>query len=689
VTDRSRPARSGLASPSPSHRDPRRPRQPPERRADIQGLRAVAGLLVVLFHAGLHLPGGFLGVDVFFVISGFVITSTLLRELAAGNRIDLAGFYVRRVKRLLPAMAVMVTVVAGIGILAAPIGGQRQGALTGASASAYLANAYLYSVHDSYFTVSAALNPFLHTWSLSVEEQFYLAFPLILLIGWRSARRGAGESWRRGSAAAAVLIVTVISYLLWRGTLADAASAAGIGDLPRFSFYGSPARAWEFGVGAVGALAAPWVSSHLSRLGALAFGVAGLGTIAVAATAAPDTSSSLAVLPTGFAPVLPVLGALLVIVAGTATTGGAARLLSVRPAVRLGDLSYSWYLWHWPLIVFAAALAPGAGWAVPLAAAFSLVPAWLSYRFVETPVRASRRVRGRRVAALASVCALVPISVAFASVHAVRALDLGNWRELSPLHADAARGCTSAASLDPALEPTCTWAPAHATGRVVLIGDSNAGQFTEPVVAAAERAGLATTVAAAPGCPLVELQVVENGRSVKPCWQFVQRAVVELQRSRPNLVIIGARTAAYLGSRIDHARDLGRSPETVGLRLPSERAVTTAEEKARLWELGLRSLLHRLVRAGVPVIFVYPTPVFAEWTSAEGCAVVRLLTRTCEPAVSRAAVDRERKLAVSADRSALAGVPGAFGLDFIDELCTPSACRTTRNGIAMYRASLT
>ena len=189
-----------------------------QRRADIQGLRAVAVLLVVAFHAGLPVPGGFSGVDVFFAISGFVITGTLLRELTSAGRIDLPRFYARRVRRLLPALALMVTVVAVLGTLASPLATQRTGALTGIAASVFAANIYLYQLPTGYFDVSANLDPLLHTWTLAVEEQFYLVFPALLLLGWACLRvrgkRAHSQRARRLGAAAIVAVVSAVSYVL-------------------------------------------------------------------------------------------------------------------------------------------------------------------------------------------------------------------------------------------------------------------------------------------------------------------------------------------------------------------------------------------------------------------------------------------------------------------------------------------
>jgi peptidoglycan/LPS O-acetylase OafA/YrhL len=225
------------------------------KRLDIQGLRAVAVSMVVAFHAGLPLPGGSAGVDVFFVISGFVITGLLARELEAEGRIAFSRFYTRRVRRLLPALAVMLLFVAAAGDLLAPAGAVRITGFTGVFASLFSANGYLYTLPSDYYSISDQLNPLLHTWTLAVEEQFYLVFPLLLVVGWRVGARYGHRSGRL-VASAGIAALTFTSFVL-----AEAWSHGWGIDVLRspasFAFYASPARAWEFGLGSIIALSAP------------------------------------------------------------------------------------------------------------------------------------------------------------------------------------------------------------------------------------------------------------------------------------------------------------------------------------------------------------------------------------------------------------------------------------------------
>src|SRR3954451_8836037 len=305
-------------------------------RSDIQGLRAVAVLLVVLFHAELGFSGGFVGVDVFFVISGFVITAMLLNELHGTDTLRLARFYARRIRRLMPALALLIAVVALVGILAAPVGIQDVAARTGASASVFLGNFYLYFVPKGYFAAGSDLNPFLHTWSLAVEEQFYLVFPVVLLGAWKLGRRSRRSV---GYACAALALLGLASFVL-SYLLVHNHALPGISSPQEFAFYSSFTRAWEFAVGAI--LAFGLVRLHTMPRGlALAAGWIGIALVIVVSLRY-DASTPFP----GTAAIAPVVGTVLVLASGSGGTRGVRRGLSVKPLVKLGDMSYSWYLWH-------------------------------------------------------------------------------------------------------------------------------------------------------------------------------------------------------------------------------------------------------------------------------------------------------------------------------------------------------
>ena len=370
------------------------------RRLDIQGLRALAVLMVVAFHAELPVPGGFVGVDVFFVISGFVITAMLQREWQATGRIRFGAFYLRRFKRLTPALALMVATTAIFASLVlSPLGSQQNAAETGIGAMLLSANWVIAGATGGYFDAPAATNPLLNTWSLSVEEQFYLAFPAILALGWLW-----GRGFRRAKHAAVVLVGLAASVSF---VLADLGSAVSTSNW-LLGFYSPVTRAWEFALGALLALVASRLAIR-SRSATLALGMLGAGMVGASLVLITESTRF-----PGVWTLLPVLGTLLLILVGaSAAPNLLTSALATRPLVAVGDRSYSIYLWHWPFIVFAALLWPEAS-AAPLAAAIlSLAPAVASYRWVEQPFRRlDGRLARRRLAGLAAAVVATPILVA-------------------------------------------------------------------------------------------------------------------------------------------------------------------------------------------------------------------------------------------------------------------------------------
>ena len=294
-------------------------------RADIQGLRAVAVLVVIAFHAGLPLPGGFTGVDVFFVISGYVITDMLTREWDRTGSVSLTRFYLRRAKRLTPALALVVgvTVVAS-SLLLSPFDQQQLTAQTGLGALALVANFVIALQTGDYFGPAADTNALLHTWSLSVEEQFYLFFPATLLLAWRAGRR-LGRP--QVTALLVVCAIGLASLLMVRG------ASIGLPVDTWLDLYYSPlTRAWEFAAGAALSL----VATYLPRRGWLAFisGVAGLLMVAASMVLIDESTPF-----PGKWTLLPVLGVVLSIAAGTMQPDNVVtRALSWRLAVLVGSM---------------------------------------------------------------------------------------------------------------------------------------------------------------------------------------------------------------------------------------------------------------------------------------------------------------------------------------------------------------
>ncbi len=385
---------SGLAP------DDTRPEKP-AFRPDIEGLRAVAVLLVLIYHARLPwFGGGFVGVDVFFVVSGFLITGLIVRELSETGTVSLPAFYARRARRLLPAAVfVILVIVVASAILLPPLRLPDVG-LDGAASALYIGNIRFAVQATDYLQADLDPSPLLHYWSLGVEEQFYLFWPALLLV----TARVAGPARR----ISAIVVVVAIA-----GAASLALSLFLTQENAPLAFFLLPARAWELALGALIFLGAARLATIPGWLAA-ASGAGGLAMI-VAAGAIIDVETPFP----GFAALVPTVGTALVIVAGLRQPlVGPSRLLTVAPARWFGRISYSLYLWHWPMLVLPAAVA---GDELPLLARLALAAATvpvaaLSQRFVEEPIRRGRLtgLRTGRSLALAGAASLIVATSAVA-----------------------------------------------------------------------------------------------------------------------------------------------------------------------------------------------------------------------------------------------------------------------------------
>ncbi|MFZ5492764.1 MAG: acyltransferase family protein [Pseudomonadota bacterium] len=349
-------------------------------RREIDGLRALAVLPVIFFHAGFSaFSGGFVGVDVFFVISGYLITGIILAELANG-KFSIAGFYERRARRILPALFLVIAVslpFAWLWLLPDDMRGFSESVL----AVAGFASNILFWRRTDYFAPSSELSPLLHTWSLAVEEQFYLFFPLLLIVTWRFFRHGA---------LAIILLLSAISLAI---------AQWGVTHEPGAAFYLLPTRGWELALGAAIAMwcherAAPQLSLTLHQ----ALSLAGLGLVAGSVFLYGENTPS-----PGLAMLAPTLGAGLIIFFATPATW-VGRLLSLKPVVAIGLVSYSAYLWHQPLFAFArhrSLYTPSASMYFALSV-LSVGLGWLSWRWVERPFRDKSRLGRRQIFAFAT-----------------------------------------------------------------------------------------------------------------------------------------------------------------------------------------------------------------------------------------------------------------------------------------------
>lgn len=650
----------------------------PGFRPEVQGLRAVAVLLVVLFHTGVAFPGGFLGVDVFFVISGFVIGRLLIDEQHRNGTVALGRFYARRVRRLVPALAVMLAFVALASVvLLSPLGTLRDTvARVGAGASLYVGNfAVLVFQKNGYFDLGADTNPLLHTWTLGVEEQFYLFLPLLVIGVAGVARRRTGPWQRR------LLIVTgvvaVCSFLL--GALLSGAFGHHDGwwaTRGRFAFYSSFTRAWEFLAGVAVAILEP-LGRRLPRRAADVTVTAGLVAIVFAAV----TQSGATPTP-GPATLAPVVGSMLVILAGVAAQGAVRRLLAGRAAVWVGDRSYGWYLWHWPIIVFVAASFPTApSWVLLLAGIGALGPTVVSYRYLEQPIRTDPGWLGRRAVGLAVGCGVVGVA-SFAVVAAIPTPATTGVRAVEHSLADRGPAATECRRVVYRSETRrariCTWAVDRPRGRVVLVGDSTADTLAAPMARRFNRAGYDLQASTLSGCPFADVRRVYPDPDLEAgCRRFLTESLESIVATRPALVVLASRHDAYVHLDEFTLADPG-----------SGRAANDEATKTRLYRDGLTRTLEELAAGGVPAVVIATVPQLVPF-NIQTCPAWRLWSDPdgCGRTLPRSTVESYRRAGLEATTSAVDAVAGTHLVDFIDELCTAEACSTHRDGRWLYSDS--
>ena len=558
-------------------------------RSDIEGLRAVAVVAVVLFHADVPgLGGGYVGVDVFFVISGFLITGLLMREVNSAGTVRLRRFYGARARRLLPASATVGVVTAiAAAFLLPPL--QAHSAFGDGIASALYVGNYWFILHGvDYLAPVMPPSPFEHYWSLGVEEQFYLVWPaLIIGTAWLVRRRR-----RRAGAHAAPSQRPYLLVLAFIAATSFALSLVVTYVVPAIAFFSLPTRAWQLAVGGLLALTASrW--SRLSALPAAIAGWAGLAVILLACTLL-DTST----LYPGIAAMLPVLGAALVIGAGCASAShGCGRMLSLSPMQAVGRLSYSWYLWHWPVLLFAPLLL-GHSLGLPSRLAAVLLSAGLAVltlRLIENPLRFAPSVRrsplrslavgGAATAVAVSVCVALMVLVpnpgtgpgapaAAMSVTSTAPPFMG--RNISEYDAEVQQGfdqvqaavaasATAGAvpsNLDPSLtaaagelnalmadgcmrsgtqagQPECATGDTASSTTVALVGDSHATMWRPALQQVAEQRGWRLETMTKAACPLMDLPITNPiSRLVSYCGQWRDEIIDRLRAKPPQLVVV-------------------------------------------------------------------------------------------------------------------------------------------------------
>jgi peptidoglycan/LPS O-acetylase OafA/YrhL len=632
--------------------------QPPEpnarrTRADVEGLRAIAVGLVLLHHAGLpFLPAGYVGVDVFFVISGFLITGLLTRELDATGRIGLFAFYARRARRLLPSAALVLLATGIATVLVLPpvrwseVGGDI------ASAAAYVVNWRLADRSVDYLAEDSIVSPVQHFWSLAVEEQFYLVWPLLLLL---LARLFPGRHRGPGRGRAIGLAVIAAGSLAWSVHLSDQQPAA--------AFFVTTTRLWELAVGAGAAL----LAARAARLPAKAAAGAGwLGLAAIGVSA--FWFSPLTAWP-GYAALLPTLGTAAVILAGTSSPRyGPAALLGLRPFQFVGGLSYVLYLWHWPMVVFAAAyfgeLEPWQGTAV---VALSFVPAWLTHKLVENPVRFHPRLTRspRRALSLGAGLTLAGAATGLALVAVIAVRQIGPGITPDPLAATKdvpdsyARGCqVNGVNAEPI---SCSYGDPNGRYDVAVVGDSKVLQWISALDRIGETHGWRIRTYTKSACPFAAATIADpgNGRPFDSCTKWNQAVLATLLADPPDVVVTSQHKPDALNDPADSAK--GSSPAAM-IR-------------------GLRDHWTRLSQAGITIAVVLDNP--HPPTAATYSCVDEHRADPDACTFDRAPAER-----VGASSSLLAAaktVPDVAVVDLNDAICDGSRCPAVRDGLLVYR----
>jgi peptidoglycan/LPS O-acetylase OafA/YrhL len=609
-------------------------------RPDLEGLRAVAVILVLLYHAGVTgFGGGYVGVDVFFVLSGFLITGLIYRELASTGRFSLSNFYARRARRLLPAagFVLIVTLIAALLIL--PSFRLPSVGTDIASAGLYVSNMRFGFEANDYFQATADPSPVLHFWSLSVEEQFYIVWPTILVALFAGAR-GVASGERRLLAG-----IGVIGLL----SLIGAIVLTGINQ--PWAFFLLPTRAWELAIGGLIAVGIRRLSAIPRPLAASAT-VVGVACVVVAALVLNDDTPF-----PGLAAILPVAGAALVIVGGLPdATPMPARLLARGPLRFLGRISYSLYLWHWPILLFGAILL-GPTMAIPLAI-LAIPVAAASQRWIEEPLRYGRfigirpsrnllQAAGVGVAVVIASAAInaVPQAVTIAAAGGVTTPGPDSTGALSPSQtATGPQPCSdcTVADLTPPLadllagrisdggckvkDPTeCVLGSSSANAPVIaLFGDSHAGNWTSVLLQLATAHGWRFVHLTHGGCESIDTPIwsLTLKRAFTECDEWREAAMKRLEQERPDLIIIA-------NSAHPNLVDAGGS--RVPYRNPPSEVWTT------LWSAGVDRTLGRLTAIGSAVAILGDGPV-PGWSSLDPavCIAQRPTTfGTCQADVSK------------------------------------------------------
>ncbi len=596
--------------------------------------------LVIASHAQLpFLRGGFVGVDVFFVLSGYLITSLLMQEIVSSGTVNFARFYARRARRLLPAAIMMVLVVCGVeAIIMNPL--VQFNTLKAALATVlYSSNLYFAHLQLQYFFQPSATNPLLHTWSLAVEEQFYLIWPVLLLLLARTTRSVRGRS----IALAAISVASFMLCVWWTETNSILA------------FFETPARVWEFGAGGLLVfIPEPWLESR-RRLWSWLGGI-GLTTLIVCAQLIHDSMYP------GYIAAIPVLGTLLLLSAGVgAPESPIPQLLRTIPAQAMGRLSYSLYLWHWPVLVIGQQLIPNHSIPIRLALiAIAGLMAAVTYGAIERPIRFQPFLIARSGLTLGIAALGAIFCVGAFGVWRAILFQSEQFRKYERVVQDIPgvyrKGCDpDRPDPHPAL---CFFGDiSQPRSTVVLFGDSHAAQWFPALEEIADEHHWRLATIIKPGCTPLNIREEITPRMERVCQDWRRAAFEDIEKLGPELVIV---TSA------------SRHPGAGGVMM----------EDTRVWEQGTRDTFAALARQGTTVRFIRDTP-YTDY-DVPGClAQAEWDGHTqCPAPVSAAVLSPD---IYAAEARAAKNFSNVKVLDLSDRMCGPDRCFLVAGGQIIYR----
>ena len=642
------------------------------KRADIQGIRALAVVAVMVYHSGIEIGrGGFTGVDVFFVISGFVIAWTISREVLERGSFDLFGFAWRRFGRLAPALAVVVTITVGVSALVlSPLGPQTIAAATGLAGTFIFANGVIAQSQGNYFDFGGETNPLLHIWSLSVEEQFYVALPVVIalsmLLPYVPQKRAQFQFIVLG-------VLGAISFFL--SILGPLGIDLGIRD-ELLGFYSPVVRIWEFLTGFLVFFLCQ-KTPPLPDTWATIIGLIGIGILVFSFTQIHE----LLAFPGPWAGI-PVVGAGLLLLSGR-PSNLISRLLGSRPLVWIGDRSYSLYLWHWPFVVFSGYLWESHSSAV-VATIVSVIPALVSYKYVEMPMRqfllnsgtVKRFVNVVRVSAFPVVmCSAVMIGNSYGWGHRP-ILDFQasiNAKNFAQLY-----GCDNRSSLA-SLPVECVANARGMSPPIYLVGDSNAAQFSSGMVLAGQELGSRVTVSIANGCPFLDLEVVDPRptRSNESCARYNQETLAFLHQAERGIVVI-SNSDIYWTQDIHSVRDKRESNTTM--------EISDRSDKVRQFRSAVERSSLELSELGHRVIFFHVVPKWSGQVSWDPstCSAFQVFGETCKAEQSLSVfLDTFADSRLALENGASRGRASTW--DPLTHLCEANSCSTHSAEFPRYR----